>query len=355
MQRSLLSKYLSTVSPKSAPKAAPKVIFATVLLSLNLGLEPARAAYATAELWGNALKRSVPVEIAQAELTQAKAEVAKVKGDPLALRVNLIKANARLTQAKANLVAAQLAVRQNLAQDLARLSSAEYTVNVSKTRLDIAAMNLKAAKIRVKAGAINRLDFEKAETRERNAHVSLSQAESDLTIARENLRRNAGTLPQKKLTTFPKPQLATLQKALGTHPRQLRASSQVEINKYQLAVMSSDLTAPVEVRAAQNAVSSAQKNAEDIGRSLRNSLDQSWQNYRNALITLDSRQRSYNSAAENMRVQNGRFDKGLLSKAALLQSKEELQQAESQLDTARTSIETALTRLAVSANSNVWK
>lgn len=328
-----------------------------VLASLLVGLlsAPAYAAYPTAELWGASISRSVPVDIAKAELEQAKAEVAKVKGDPLALRENMLNATARLEQAKANLQAAQYGLRRTLAQELAALSSAEFELSLSKARSEIADINLKAAQVRAKAGAINRLDLEKAETEARNARTSMSQAQGALDIARNNVKTRTGTLPKQKLSNFPSPKKEPLVKALAEHPRQTRADAQITLNKYKVNVMSTDLTAPVELQAVRNSLSSSQKSAEDTSRELLSGLNSAWQSYQNALISLKSRQRSYNASVKDVQVQSGRFKKGLISRVAMLQSRLESLQAEANLDAARSAIESNLAGLAVSANVNVWK
>lgn len=327
-----------------------------LLLTLALMLAPAaRAAYPTSELLTPALGRSVSAELAQTELTQAQAALTRTQGDPLALRAELLAAQARLSQARAGVNAAGYALRLSLAQDLAALSGAEADLKVARARAEIADVNLSATELRVKAGAATRLDLDRAQTDARNARAALDRAEDGLATARENVRDRAGKLPSGTLKTFPKPSLSALQAALAGHPQQLRANAQVEAARQEVAVKANDLSAPVEVQAAREALTTAQKTAQDTGRTLRSGLSDAWQAHQTALATLASRERTQGAAAANASVQASRFAKGLISRLALLQAREDALEAGAALDAARAGVETALARLAVAANADVWK
>jgi outer membrane protein TolC len=331
---------------------APLLILTLALTALST---PAQAAYASAELLPAALTRSVSLELGQAEFRQAQAALIRTQGDPLALRADLLAAQARLTQARVNQSAAQYALRLSLAQDLAALASTENDLRVARARAEIADVNFSAVQVRLKAGAANRLDLDKAQTDARNARASVTQLEAALAATRANVQGRAGKLPTQVLTVFPRPQLPALQSALASHPRQVEGNALIEAARQEVAVKSSDLSAPVEVQAARDALLSAQKTAEDTSRELRGELLEAWQVYQTALNTLASRTRSQAAAAGDAKVQDSRFTRGLISRLALLQSRADALQASASLDAARAASETALAQLSVAANAEVWK
>lgn len=326
------------------------------ILTLALILLPtAQAAYPSSELLPAAVNRSVSAELAGTELKQAQAALTRVQGDPLALKAELLAAQARLAQARAGVGAAQYALRLALAQDLATLSGAGNDLDTARARAEIADVNLRATELRLKAGAANRLDLDRAQTEARNARAALTRATEALAAAKVTVQNRAGKLPASSLKTFPRPQLAALQAALTGHPQQVRANAQVDAARQDVAVKSSDLSAPVEVQAAREALVTAQKTAEDTARDLRSNLSEAWQGYQTALATLASRERTQTAAAANARVQASRFEKGLISRLALLQARADALEADAALDAARAGVETALARLAVAANVDVWK
>lgn len=335
----------------------PKISALSALLSLTLLLAPgAQAAYPSAELLAPALQKSVPVDLAQNELAQAQTNLSRVQGDPLALRADLLAAQARLAQARAGLSAARHALRLSLAQDLAALAAAQGDLRVAQARQQVADVTLSATEVRLKAGAATRLDLEKAQTEARNARSAVEEASASVAAARAAVQTRAGRLPaQATQGTLPAPTLTALQAALPAHPRMLRASAQVDAARQDVAVKSSDLSAPVEVQQARDALAAAQKGAEDTARELRAELSAAWQSYQQALAARQNRERSAAGASRDLGVQEARYQKGLISRLALLQARAEAQSAAAALDAARAGVETALARLAVSANAEVWR
>ncbi|MFC6592699.1 TolC family protein [Deinococcus lacus] len=321
-----------------------------------LAASPAYAVYSTAALSGPALSRAVSVQLAASELEQARAGLTRVQGDPLALRPDLMAAQARLQQAEASQRLTGLQVRAALAAELATLSGAEYDLRLAQARSELAALNLQAAQVRRNAGAATALDLENAQTEATNAAAAVTQAKEALAAAQAAVKARAGTLPAAaKTLSFPQPKLETLRSGLAQHPRLLRAQAEAEKAELDLTIKSTDLSAPVEVQAARDALLGARKNVEDTQLDLTAKLNEAWQTYSAARSTVQSRQRSAAGAAEQARVQESRFSAGLVSRAELLKARTAALEAEAQLDAARASLETALSNLSVAANLKVWQ
>lgn len=325
-------------------------LFLTLLLCST-----AQAAYPTAELLSSAQTRSPSLQLAQNELTQAQTGLKRVQNDPLALRPQQLEAQGRLEQAKAGVIAARLALRATLAQELSTLSGAEDDLAQAGARLEIAQLTLNATNLRAKAGAATKLDVDKASTELRNAQNALAQAKAALASAQQSVKTRAGGLPKQSLTQFAAPKLETLKAALGQHPRVLKASSNVKLAQLDLTVKDNDLSAPVEVQAARDALAGAQKTLEDTKDEVERGLLDAWQGYRNAVSALANRERSAAAARQDLQVQSARFGKGLISRLAMLQARSSALEAENAVDSARAALEIALTRLATAANVDVWK
>lgn len=301
-----------------------------VLLSITLllaGMAQAQTTYTPAPVMTAALSRSISVELAQAEVGQAKSAVTRLNGDPLALKADLLTAQDRVAQAQAALLAAQLALRVTVSQELAALGAAENDLGVARGKLELARLALKGVEISLSAGAANRVELEKAQADVKNAQNEVAQAGDTLADARGRVSTRLGYLPKMPLVKFPQPSVGALQAALTQHPRQLKADAAVISARRDLAVKSSDLSAATEIKAAQNTLDAALKNAEDTARSLRGELSDAVQRYQTALSTLANRERSAATAAENARVQQVRFEKGLVSKQAAWQARSDSAQA----------------------------
>lgn len=327
-------------------------IAATFVLSF---CPSAQAAYATSELNSAAVTRSVSVNIAEAEMLQAQTALKRTQSDPLALKAELMSTQARLTQARASLITAQLNVRLLLAQDLAALTSAEWELKLATARFEANNVNLNAVQIRLKAGAATNIDLEKAQVDVRNAKAAIEQAKDALGKAQGDVKLRAGRLPAQQLGATVQPVLSNLQAALAHHPRLLRAQATVDLRRHELAVKSTDLSSPVETLEARDSLNSALRLLEDTERELRTELANVWQSYQQATATLSNRQRSQAVSAENLRVQEGRFGKGLISRMMVLQARADFAQVEANVDAARAAVEIALVRLAVTANTTLWK
>lgn len=331
-----------------------KKIFLSITL-LVAGVAQAQSTYTPAPVMSAALSRSIAVELAQAELDQSKTALTRLNGDPLALKADLLTAQSRVLQAQAGLLAAQLALRVTVSQELAALGAAENDLGVARGKLELAKIAHKGVEIKLSAGTANRVELEKAQSDVKNAQNEVAQAEDNLADARAKVTTRLGSLPKAPLGKAPTPVLNTLQAALAQHPRQLKADAAVVTAKRDYAVKNSDLSAASEIKTAQNALDAALKTAEDTSRSLRSELGDAWQRYQTALSTLANRERSANTAAENARMGQTRFEKGLVSKQAALQAKNDAAAAAAALSAARAALETALANLAVAANVDVWR
>lgn len=315
----------------------------------------AHAAYSTAELYGPALQQAASITLAQGELQQARAEVARLKADPLALRPARITAEARLSAAEANLRLSELQIRSQLAAELANLAAAESAVRQARSRAEIAGLQRGAAQVRFDAGVTTATDLAAARAEASNAQAALAQAEATLAAARATVqRRTGGMLPRQTLGSAPAPQLETLRAALEQHPRLIRARADIQQAELDLLVKSTDLSAAVEVQSARAALEAARATETDIRLELNSALTAAWQDYQAAQAAVAPAQRTAATAAEQAKVQGQRFSAGLISKVALLQVQAEALEAQGQLDSRRAAVESALAALSVAANAKAW-
>ncbi|GHG12086.1 hypothetical protein GCM10017783_25340 [Deinococcus piscis] len=323
-------------------------------LALLGTLTGAQAAYGTAELTGPALAQAVSVQLAQGELTQARAEVTRLASDPLALRPARMAAQARADEAAANLRLSELQVRAALAAELAALSAAEYGLRLAKVQAEMAQIGRSAAQVRFDAGAATALDLETARAEANNAAAAVAQAETALKAAQDAVERRTGQLPRQGLKLSDPPSLSALNMALQHHPRMIKARAALAQAELDLTVKSTDLSAAVEVQAAQAAVLAARSAVADTQLSLESALTAAWQEYQTVVSAVAPAARTASTAAEQAHVQQQRFGSGLISKQVLLKSQLDALQAESELDRRRAAAESALAALSVAANTKAW-
>lgn len=333
--------------------ASHTVSFLATLSLLGLAAQ-AQAAYGTTELYGPALQQAVSVQLAQGELTQARAEVTRLTADPLALRPARLAAQARANEAAAALRLSELQVRSALAGELAALSAAEYGVRIAKAQAEMAQIQRSAAQVRFDAGAATALDLDTARAEANNAAAAVAQAEATLTAAQNAVKRRTGQLPKQALKLSATPKFAELRAALEGHPKLIRARAALAQAELDLTVKSTDLSAAVEVQAAQATVLAARSAVADVQLELESALTSAWQDYQTTSSAVEPATRTASTAAEQARVQQQRFGSGLVSRQALLQSRLEALQAESQLDSRRTAAESALAALSLAAGTKAW-
>ncbi|MDP9765262.1 TolC family protein [Deinococcus enclensis] len=324
------------------------------LLLLTL-LTQAQAAYGTLELYPSAVQRSVSVQVARNELTQARAEVARLAADPLALQPARMAADARARQAEAGVRLSELQLRATLAGELEALSGAEYGARLAQARRELADLRLTAAQVKFRAGALTKLDLDAAQAEASNAAAAVATAEATLNAARQKVQGRAGTLPRLPLQFAPAPEAGILRAALANHPRLIKASAEVAAADLDLQVKSTDLSAAAEVKAARVALENARTAQTEARLELEAALTAALQTYQSAQSTLAPAERSTGAAASQAATAEKRFAAGLISRAALLQARLEALEARSTLDGRQAATETALASLSVAANLNVWK
>ncbi|WP_425144801.1 TolC family protein [Deinococcus sp.] len=326
---------------------------------VSLPLPPGDAAAlpaSTPQLYGAALALSSGYAAAAAELAGARAALARLQKDPLALRADSLSAASRVQVAEARLRAAALDTRAQLSTDLLAYQSAQDAREVARSQVEAAQLALKGVQYRAQNGAATPLELNQAQADLRNAQSALSAAQANVGAAQSALLKRAGALPAPpKSWALPNVNLAVLEAALDDYPTIISARNDLALAQYKLRILTGDASSAQDVQSARETALSAQSQLDDLSRQQRAALLRAWSSYQNALAGLPSKERSLGVAQNAYKVQQGRYASGAAALLTVKKAAVDLAQAQASLSEAQINTEAALVAVAQAASYDPWK
>jgi outer membrane protein TolC len=294
---------------------------------------------------------------AKSSLEDAREKVSRLKTDTLATVLDLKSAESDLAIAEANLVSARLNSRKTLLQNYFALFEASNTLKVAQLVNTLSQGNLRVNQARFKGGAINAIDLAKSEGEARDAQQDLDDAETASENAQANFKQRYGALPDPKvpLEATPKPQRTQLEAALTKHPQILTATASLERAKIDLGLKDNEFTAPLEIDAAKNMVSSAQRNFSEAQQTVKTAFKLAWDATTSSSNSNLARGKALAIAQNEYVGQKARFDKGQISRLVLLQSQITLEKNQAAVNLGQHRYVVAVVDLAIAANVDLWK
>jgi outer membrane protein len=341
------------------PNIRPTLLRLTTLaLLLTAQMSVQMALAQTPPRWVETSLEQVPSYIsAKANLKDALTKLDHLESDTLATALERKVAKVELAAAEASLVATRLGTRKALVQGYFTWLEASDTLELAGLAHTLAQGNLKAAQARFKAGAINAIDQAKAEGDAKAAQQDFEDAQTALENTQTALKEQADALPDPKTKpeVTPKPVRAQLEANLNKHPQMLSASATLEKVKVDLSLKDNEFTAPIEITAAKNTVSSAQRAFEDTQQNIKSSFKRAWDAVASASNAIAARSSALEVSQNEYAGQKARFDKGLIPRLTLLQSQISLERAQLAVKTAQHRYAVSVLDLALAANLDLWK
>jgi outer membrane protein TolC len=303
-----------------------------------------------------ALARSDSFAIAQNELQNARQKLARVKSDPLLTKPVLLELTTALELAEARLVASRLEVRRAVFTDVFAWQGAANVLELSNAKQDFAEANQKAAAARFKTGAATMVEVNRAEADWRAARSETTSAGAELVAALEVLQSRLGFKPDAKIPTdaTPRPSKALLERNLDGALRVIEQKGNLARARLNLEIVDNEYSAAVDIAEARRAVSNTERNLAEARALTRSNLTNRWEGYQSALSVLITREQALGLAMDELKTQNERFARGLVSKLVVLQTRVGLLERQVLLHQSRQRVAFGVLELAQLVNLNLW-
>lgn len=271
-----------------------------------------------------------PVQSAQAELSDAQANLQRTLADPLLTRPVRLQAEQRLALAQANLSRAKAQAESGIVQAYTQVLEALQQVALARKSAELAQRNLEVAQIRQRNGSGTALESKNAQARLEDAQRNLAFAEQGLANARSNLRSLVGEFSELAPLppTPPLPERSLLQSLLEQSPDLVQAQQRLELAKLQLELLDPSYAAQADIDAAKARAEQAEAALREIRRGLGLQYDNLYAQLQNAFRALGIQQALLQNAREQLAADKRRLDSGLISPLAYAQSELSALQAE---------------------------
>lgn len=184
-------------------------------------------------------ERQTGVVLAQTELRGARAELARVRADPLSNRVALLQAEQRAQLATAQAVRAPKVAQANLVGAYTGVLNAQAGLGVSRAALALSRRGVQVAQIRLNNGSGTRQDLQAAQNALADANRGAEAAAAGLALARQNLGDLVGAFGAVREPDAlpPPPDAGTVARLLNQSPGLLQARQQIALAEAQLSVL----------------------------------------------------------------------------------------------------------------------
>lgn len=275
--------------------------------------------------------RQPSVTSARAALTTAQGDLAKAKADPLATKVTLLRAQQAYDLALATLKSADAQADSQIVGAYTQVLEAQDGLKVARAALNLAQKSAQVAQTQYQKGGGTEISVQVAQNGVQAAQQAVQVAGDGLALATSNLRSLVGSftavapIPANALP--PVVNAGTVEEVLGRTPtlvqaRQAVAALQLQVNLLDpLAASASQIgTTNTQLQQAQAAAANAERGLRIQGQGLYNSYLQATKNRTVKGTALQNAQRQLNA-------DQTRYQRGLISQLALLQSQLAAQQA----------------------------
>ncbi|RIH88229.1 TolC family protein [Calidithermus roseus] len=276
----------------------------------------AQAQSLDAFLKGAYLKDSSYLEAGRA-LEAAQDELRRVQGDPEAAPLSLTRAQEGVALAQAKLVQARKEADARALEAYTGVLLAQTDFNLARARKELSALQLQAAELRFKAGAISATELARVRDQDNQAANALSAAERALEQARSRLRPYG----EVGVQALPEPDPLDPGKfSLEGHARLLEAQQQVREAERALVLASGPDTAPLDKSARERDLSRARAALSDLQRTLADALEAARNRYRSAVESYRLARETQARSASELEAARKRFAAGSIAQLALKQS-----------------------------------
>lgn len=285
-------------------------LFALVLLSL------AQAQPLDAFLKEAYRKDSSYLE-AERALDAARDELAKVQGDPEAAPLALTRAQEGVAVAQAKLAQARKEADARALEAYAGVLLAQTDLALARARKELSGLQLQAAELRFKAGAVSATELARVRDQDNQAANAVRTATRALEQAQARLRPYG----EVRVQALPEPGPVDPAKfGIAGHARLLEAQQQVREAERALALASGPDTAPLEKGARERDLARARTALADVQRTLEDALEAARSRYQGAVEAYRLAREAQARGAGELEAARKRFAAGSIAQLALKQS-----------------------------------
>jgi len=271
---------------------------------------------------------------AQLKLQDAKRQLQQTEADPLALRLDLLKARQNLELSQAELQLASIRACSEISSAYTRVLDAQAQVKLAEESLSLAEKGLEVARLRLKKGGASQQDVLAAEINLQEAKNHLAVAKDGATLARSQLvsllGKDAEKAELKPAPVLKSPPLKDLFASLAKHPDWLKPHQAVALASAAYDLLDPSYAAPSQIDGARVNLERAQEGAAEAERGLKLRLEQRWNDVAGKQKSVDLAAKKLHKAKDDFDVAQKRYEAGLISELALRQAA--LQQHRAQLE-----------------------
>lgn len=324
-----------TPSARPSRPAPGRRALAATLLALAFALPTAAAAASTLDDLLAAVDARVGVVTAALDLDEARRALARTEADPLALRLDRVRARQAVELAEAEAAAARFEAIAEVAAAWARVRETALQVALAEGARELSARAVEIARLRLERGSATRLDLDEAVTGLEDAEKNAAAARDGLALARADLAGltghagdvDLGPLERARLDR-PLPPDAAFDAALDGLPTVLRLAQAVELATLGVELLDPSFASRAQIEQARTQLAQAEAGAGEA----RRGLTLRTQALRNAVATARETDRIARDALAQAReredIEARRFAAGLIAEIALEQTRLATRQAE---------------------------
>lgn len=282
---------------------------------------------------------SASVSAAQAALTAAERDDARVSSDPMSLRVDRITADNTLTNARHSLDAARAGNMLDVATAYFAAMEADAALAVAALNAEIQQRTLQAQHARKQAGAATDIEVAQAQNTYQQARAALVDAQTQRTLAYNTLASLLGRDVPNLAPVAAMPSLDSLDYYLTAadqaNAQLVAARGAVTLAQAQYEASDNDFSPRSAIQQAQDGLSDARRQVEETQRTLELAVRSAYANAQAAITALTNARDADATAQANLDSAKAQLDAGSISPLAYQNDQLTRQQAAQTLDTAR--------------------
>lgn len=272
-----------------------------------------------------AYKRDTAFQDAERALAAAQDELRKVQGDPEAAQLTLTRAQEGVSVNQAKLGQAREEADARALEAYASVLVAQTDVALAGERKELTAIQLQAADLRLKAGAISNADLARVRDQDAQAASAVRTAQRGLEQAQARLRPYGQIQPQA-LPDAPTVEAARFSSA--RHARLLETQQQLREAERALALSAGPDTPVLDKTARERDLARARAAVADVQRNLEDALEASKRRYQSANENLRLSRESQTRVNAELVAAQRRFQAGAIAQVTLKQAQIAKQEAD---------------------------
>jgi len=272
---------------------------------------------------------------ANLELLNARNDLIRVQGDPLALRIDRVQAEQAVELNLAQLEEAYYSAVLEITQAYTGVLQGRAQLELAYKGMAVAQASLDIAQIRLDNGSATQLDVQEAQVALNDAEKNLTAAQNGLNVSENNLEGMIGQeVAASDLEPVPDPYLAPLPplaqalEAAQDHPQLLQSRQGLELARIGLDLLDPSYASASQIESSRTQLETTQELVQEAQRGFNLQVRNLFIQAENAQETLQVEQDSLVNARERLTFQQDRLESGLIAEIQLNQAELEFLQTQ---------------------------